>query len=99
LSAERLTTLYGLPFDEPNLEILMRHRAVLFGMLGVFLAYAAFKPPLQAVAFLAAFVSIGSFFYLAWSVTAYNSAIANVVKADGVAALCLLVAVGFYYGR
>lgn len=33
---ERLTALYGLPFDEPNLAILMRHRAVLFGLLGVF---------------------------------------------------------------
>ena len=32
LSESRLTVLYGIPFDEPNLEILMRHRAVLFGL-------------------------------------------------------------------
>ena len=37
LGAGRLAALYGLPFDEPNLAILMRHRAVLFGLLGVFL--------------------------------------------------------------
>ena len=44
MSAERLATLYGLDFSEPNLSILMRHRAVLFGMFGAFLVFAAFKP-------------------------------------------------------
>lgn len=29
---------------EPNLEILMRHRAVLFGLIGAFMVFAAFKP-------------------------------------------------------
>ena len=29
VSADRLTALYGLPFQEPNLLIMMRHRAVL----------------------------------------------------------------------
>ena len=33
LGSERLAALYGLPFNEPNLAILMRHRAVLFGLL------------------------------------------------------------------
>ena len=37
LGAERLSALYGLSFQEPNIAILMRHRAVLFGLLGVFL--------------------------------------------------------------
>ena len=35
LSADQLASLYGLSFSEPNLAILMRHRAVLFGLLGV----------------------------------------------------------------
>lgn len=30
----RLASLYGMSFDEPNLAILMQHRAVLFGLLG-----------------------------------------------------------------
>lgn len=94
LGAERLSALYGLNISEPNLEILMRHRAVLFGLLGGFFVYAAFKPGLQAIAFIAAFVSVGSFFYLAFSVGAYNNAVGRVVTADYVAAACLLVAVG-----
>ncbi|MFN6169665.1 MAG: phosphopantetheine adenylyltransferase, partial [Burkholderiales bacterium] len=43
LGTERLAVLYGIQIEEPNLAILMRHRAVLFGLLGVFLLYAAFR--------------------------------------------------------
>jgi hypothetical protein len=42
LGAARLSALYGLAVTEPNLEILLRHRAVMFGMLAALLAYAAF---------------------------------------------------------
>ena len=45
LGAERLNQLYGIDASEPNLAVLMRHRAVLFGLLGGFFVLAAFKPP------------------------------------------------------
>lgn len=88
ISAERLTVLYGLSFDEPNLAILMRHRAVLFGLLGGFLLCSVFKKTLQPLALLAGFVSVLSFVWLAWSVGDYNDSIARVVIAD-------IVALGF----
>ena len=72
LSAEQLSTLYGISFEEPNIEILMRHRSVLFGMLGTFLMYSAFKPQLHMYALVAATVSVVSFLYIAWSVGGYN---------------------------
>jgi hypothetical protein len=93
LSADRLFSLYGILFDEPNLEILMRHRAVLFGVLGGFLLLAAFKPAFQLAGFVAGFVSVISFLYLAWTVGGYNEHIARVFWAD-IVALALLV-VGF----
>ncbi len=100
LGAHRLTALYGLPFDEPNLAILMRHRAVLFGMVGMFLAMAAFKPGLQAAALLVGLVSVLSFLALAWSVGGYNAQLARVVLVDLVALGCLLVgAAAYVYGQ
>ena len=93
LGTERLTALYGLSFDEPNLAILMRHRAVLFGLLGVFFLFAAFSPPFQTVAFIAGFVSVVSFLWLAWSVGGYSAQVARVVIADIVALVCLIIGV------
>ena len=91
LGAAKLTALYGLDLSEPNLSILMRHRAVLFGLLGSFLVYAAFKPSLQPLAFVAAFVSVVSFLLLAWSSGGYNTQVGRVVTADLVALAVLVI--------
>ncbi|SDU21307.1 phosphopantetheine adenylyltransferase [Halopseudomonas salegens] len=92
LGTERLSALYGVTLGDPNLVILMRHRAVLFGLLGLFMVYAAFKPWLQPLAFLAGFLSVVSFMAIAWSVGDYNEAIRKVVIADVVAVIALCIA-------
>lgn len=90
LGAAQLEKLYGLPIGEPNLEILMRHRAVLFGLLGGFLLVAAFRPELHGMALAAGMASVISFLYLAWSVGGYNAAIGRVFTVDLVALVCLV---------
>lgn len=90
LGGERLAALYGLALDDPNLQILMRHRAVLFGLLGAFLLLAAARPAWQPLAYVAGLVSAGAFLLLAWSVGGYNPLIGRVVLADVVATACLL---------
>ena len=97
LGAERLSALYGLSFQEPNISILMRHRSILFGILGLFFVYAAFQPALQPLAFAAGFISVISFIGIAWSVGGYNGAIGKVVLADLVALASLLLAVVLYF--
>lgn len=97
IGAERLSSLYGVAINDPNLQILMRHRAVLFGLLGLFLAYAAFKPDLQPVAILAGLVSVISFLLIAWSVGGYNEAIRKVFIADLVALVALCIAAGLFW--
>ena len=92
LGAEQLRRLYGIAVDEPNLAILLQHRAVLFGLLGVLLVAAAFRPELRAVALIAGLVSTVSFLVIAWGVGGYNAPVARVVAADIVAVLLLLVA-------
>lgn len=90
LGAKRLAALYGISFDDPNLAILMRHRAVLFGLLGAFLAAAAFRPALQPAGFIAGFVSVVSYPYLAWSTGSFNANLRRVLVADLVALACLV---------
>jgi len=90
LGAERLAGLYGVPVAEENLLILMRHRAVLFGLLGVFLVYAAFRPEVQVLAFAGGLVSVVSFLSLAWMSGGYNANIARVVAVDVAALVCLV---------
>jgi len=89
LGQDRLAALYGLAFDEPNLALLMRHRAVLFGMVGTLLLLAIFMPALRAAAFLVGFASVVSYLLLAWAGGPYNESVARVVTVD-VAALAFL---------
>lgn len=93
LGVERLSALYGVSVGEPNLEILMRHRAVLFGLLGLFLVYAAFQPALQSLAIVAGLVSVVSFIAIAWAVGGYNESVHKVVIVD-LAAVVALAAAG-----
>jgi hypothetical protein len=94
LGAGQLSRLYGVAADDPNLAILLQHRAVLFGLLGVLLVAAAFRPELRAVALVAGLVSTVSFLVVAWGVGGYNPQVARVVVADVVAVVLLLVAAG-----
>jgi hypothetical protein len=88
-SPERMATLYGLALDDPSLEILMRHRAVLFGIVGSFLVVAAFHRPLRAAGYLAGFASMLSFLLIAWLVGGYSEQLQRVAIVDvvGVASL------------
>ncbi len=92
LGAAQLTTLYGVDFSPADLEILMRHRAVLFGLLGAYLIGAAFRPAWRRTALAAGWVSVLSFLLLAWLVGDYGAPVARVVAADLVAAVCLAFA-------
>ena len=91
LSAARLFDLYGISFEDPNLEILMRHRAVLFGLLGIFLICSIFIPNFQLAALIAGFVSVISFLYLSYSISGYNDQVSRIVMADKVALVCLVI--------
>jgi hypothetical protein len=93
LGAGRLGALYGLSELDSNLAILMRHRAVLFGLLGAFLVLSIFRHELRTLAFISGFVSVLSFLLLAWSAGGYNMQIGRVVVADIVALVCLVLGI------
>lgn len=65
LGAARLEQLYGVHVEDPNLLLLMRHRALLFGLLGTLLVAAAFRPAWQGPALGLAWGSVLGFVALA----------------------------------
>jgi hypothetical protein len=92
LSAGRLEALYGLQLGEPNLLILMRHRAVLFGIVGALLPCSAFHVPLRPIGTAAGLVSMLSFVGLALLAGGYNTELQRVVVVDVVASVVLVAA-------
>ena len=92
LGGDRLTALYGIAIEEENLLILMRHRALLFGLLGGFLVWAAFRPSLYAPALLAGAISVAGFLLIALQSVERNSEIARVVSIDVFALILLAIA-------
>ena len=90
LGASRLRDLYGVRVDGPDLSILLRHRAVLFGLLGAALLASAARPELHGAGLVAGTVSVLSFLVLARLEHGVNERIKRVVAVD-VFALGLLV--------
>ena len=90
-SAARLNNLYGITIANPNVEILLRHRAVLFGIVGLLLLLAAFKPSLRLVAVSFGLLSMLSFVFVAVVVASYSPEIGRVLVIDVAASVILAV--------
>ncbi|MDR6153352.1 hypothetical protein QF021_001441 [Acidovorax delafieldii] len=88
--AAPLASLYGSTPSDPNTLILLRHRAVLFGIVGGICMGAAFKPAYQWLGLTVGAVSVLSFLLLAWSTGGFNTHLQRVVVADGLALACLV---------
>ena len=93
VSADRLESAYAVTIAGQDLEILMRHRALLFGILGGFVLYSAFKPAYRSVAMVMAGVSMIGFALLVLSTGDYNPSIARVLYVDILGIVFLFVAV------
>ncbi|MCB0037727.1 MAG: hypothetical protein KDE51_27030 [Anaerolineales bacterium] len=92
LSTKRLTALYGVTINDPNLLILMKHRALLFGIVGGFMLYAVFSPPLQPAAFVMGFISMIGFIIITWGTGGYNPLLKKVAIIDLIAIFLLAIA-------
>ena len=97
LSDQQLQKMYGVAVNDPGLSILLKHRAVLFGLLGGFILYAAFVPKYQMMAFVLGFISMVAFLVIALGVGNYNPAIRKVVVADIIGIVCFVIAAVLTY--
>jgi hypothetical protein len=91
MGAPALFRLYGIEISDPNIAILLQHRALMFAILGVIMLTAIRLEFLQITALSMGLVSTTSFIGVATWVGHYNHAIQRVVIADIVASIALTV--------
>lgn len=92
LSAGYLEQLYQVRIKGPEIELLLRHRAILFGIVGGVLIGAAFFPSIQVLAWIAGIVSMLSFIILFLLVGSNSEALMRILWID-VFAIFLLILV------
>ena len=93
----QLESLYGIGVTSPELEILMRHRAVLFGILGGVFVLGAFNIRYQCLAFVLAASTLLPFFYLTAVIDYSNESIRGILLGDMIALVALLGAIILRY--
>ena len=89
LGVANLGRLYGITVSDPNTAILLQHRALLFGILGMLMLLAIPFPHLRVTALLVGLVSATSFVVVAIWVGNYGVEINRIVIADVIAAILL----------
>lgn len=88
-----LASLYGVDIASPDLSLLLRHRAALFGIVGGYILISAFKPNHRPVATIMAFASMLSFLALYLIIGPESSKLIGVFRIDVVAVVLLIAAV------
>jgi hypothetical protein len=84
-----LLSLYGQEIGSIDMEILLRHRAVLFGIVAMLLLASIFVVQWRAAAIFVAGLSMASFIAVAMFVGGYGPLLRTVIIADVVGLLAL----------
>lgn len=92
LSAAKMSQAYDVSLVSQDLIILMRHRALLFGIVGGYIIYAAFVPMYQNSAMLMGLISMLGFILLCILEGGFNASIQKLVLIDSVGLVVLAVA-------
>ena len=91
LSAGLLASAYGIPYPDGDLLILLRHRALLFGIVGAIIITSAFRRHLQLTAIVAGLVSMLGFVALAFLAGDYGAKLESIIIIDVAASIGLIV--------
>ncbi|MCX6396933.1 MAG: hypothetical protein NTV23_10645 [Propionibacteriales bacterium] len=92
LSVGHLEKLYGVEVGGPDLAVLLRHRAVLFGILGGLLVAGVLEHGVRDVAVVAVLVSDLAYAALCWVHRDHNGQLGRVLRADLVSIVVLVAA-------
>jgi len=94
LSLDKINQIYGLSLIDNSLEILLRHRALLFGLIGGFVLFSLYKPQHQIAAISLAALSMLGYLFLFWSIGGSNAELLKVAQIDIVGVILLFAAIG-----
>lgn len=82
LGPSQLQRLYGVAVAAPELVLLLRHRALLFGLIGALQLAALASPGLRLAALLVGLVSTLGYVVLAWPPSSVGPELARVAWID-----------------
>ncbi len=88
----KISQSYGVAVPDANYELLLRHRAVLFGIIGGLMIYAALKKQYYNLATIMGFVSMLSFVILVYTLEGgINEQLKKVMKIDVIGLVILVI--------
>ncbi len=96
ISNDVLSQLYGIAVASPELSLLLRHRAVLFALVGALLLAAVFQQQLRTQAGIIGLISMLSYLVLFGLIGADNESLLTVAWIDAVAASFLIAGFGLH---
>ena len=97
ISLDKINQTYGLSVVDNNLAILLRHRALIFGLIGGLILYSVFNTQYQGVAIVIAAISMVGYLLLFGSVGGANQELLKVAKIDIVGIVLLGLAIGIKF--
>ena len=91
IAPERIQATYGIVADDPDVAVLLRHRAVMLALIGSLLVVSAFRRELRFAAIAAAAISMATYVLFAFT-TESNDPQRQVAVIDVVLLVLLAVA-------
>ena len=93
---EKISKSYGIEVPNVNFELLLRHRAVLFAIVGGLMIYSAISKKYYSISVTVGLVSMISFIMLYFLINGVNPELKKVMKIDLVATIVLIVGFMLY---
>ena len=93
----RISNSYGVSISDPNMLLLLRHRAFLFGIIGFGLIFSAIKKKYYLAASVVGLVSMISFICLYYWIGDINAQLQSVMRVDMLVGAALLLVTVLYY--
>ena len=88
---KKISESYGIEIPNVDFELLLRHRAVLFGIVGGLMIYSAITKKYYSISVAVGLISMISFVILYFLINGINTELQNVMKIDLVGIAVLII--------